>query len=204
MLERQAEAPAVCAHATTDRREIKSEFFRREFTAEVDVCRTCGQRLWTPDTQVRFNAWVVQLKQDRRDVFQLQFYIPESARQGLNEALDRFPGIAPSVLIRVMVTVYLSAHIRYPEFKEVLKRVGSRPNYQKYAFGRRRKTSVQFSPMALLDIQSWANILKLAPHKIVEDAVFKLLALQNETDGGLRDFWEKSLLPQIEVILRAV
>ena len=204
MLEQQHPTSTTCPHAATDRREIKSKFFRREFSAEVDVCRACGQRLWTPETQVRFNAWILGLKKERRDVFQLQFYISESARRGLVDALDRFPGISPSVLVRVMVTVYLSAHIRYPEFKDVLVRVGHSPAYQKLIFGRRRKTSVQFSPMALLDIQSWADILKLAPHKIVEDAISKMLTLQVESEPRLRDFWDKSLRPQIEVILRAV
>lgn len=204
MLENLREAQGTCPHVDVDRRTIKSEFFKREFAAEVDQCRSCGVQLWTPDTQARFNTWILGLKQERRDVFQLQVYVPDTARNALADVLARFPGVPTSALMRVMTTVYLSSQVRYPEFKEVLRRLIHRPAYQSYIFGRRRKTSVQFSPMALLDIQSWGEILKMPPHKILEDAVFKLLALNAETEPGLREFWEKNILPQIELILRAV
>lgn len=193
-----------CPHAHMERRPITAGFFKRTFAGEADVCPDCGLTLWTDATQQRFRDWIVQLKHERRDTFQVQFYIPRQAREGLDEFLARFPGVPRSVLMRALTTVFLSAHTRIADFQNQSRQLIERSSYRLVAEGPRRKTSVQFSPMALLEVQTWAGILKLPPHKIVEDAIFKCLALSNEPDPRLRGLWERDILPQLEFVLRAV
>lgn len=204
MLEENKSRAPTCTHAQSERRQIRADFFKRTFEGEADVCLSCGYTAWTAETQTQFHRWVVALKQERRDTFQIQFYLPHQPREGLLEFLTRFPGVPRSVLIRAMTTVFLSAHSRRPEFQNVSRQLIERASYRLVAEGPRRKTSVQFSPMALLDLHTWCEILKLPPQKIVEDAIFKLLALQTETDPQLRALWESDLLPHLELILRAV
>lgn len=203
-LENEREGAPSCPHSQVDRRLIKSEYFKREFEAEVDECRNCGLKLWTADTHQRFHRWVLELKHEKRDAFQLQFYMPVAARQRLQEFLKRFPGVPMSVAIRAMTTVYLSSIVRFHEFQTISRRVSERHAYLLISVGVRKKTSIQFNPISLLDIHSWSDVLKLPPHKIVEEAIFKFLALREEEDPELRDFWERHLLPQLEIILRAM
>lgn len=202
MLETQKRAEG-CPHAHTERWPITAEFFRRTFHGEAEACLDCGLSLWTDATQQKFRQWIVQLKHEKRDIFQVQFYIPRQARDGLDEFLTRFPGVPRSVLMRALTTVFLSAHTRVADFRDRSRLLIERASYRLIAEGPRRKTSVQFSPMALLEVQTWSGVLKLPSHKIVEDAIFKSLALSNETDPELRALWERDLLPQLEFVLRA-
>lgn len=204
MIGTERETVASCPHVRTTRRVVESEHFKRSFSAEVDECLDCGARLWTQETRLRFHQWLTELKHEKRDTFQIQFYLPDTARLAMQELLKDYPGVPMSALIRTMTAVYLSSLLRVPEFQAISNRVFELRSYQVLTQGRRRKTSLQFSPMALLDVQAWGEILKLPPHKVVEDAIYKGLALQNEADSELRTFWERNLWPQADVILRSL
>lgn len=200
----EQETVVNCTHSRTTRREVPSEHFKRQFLAEVDECLDCGAQVWTHNARLRFHQWLLQLKHEKRDIFQIQFYLPDTARQAMGDLLKGYPGVPMSALIRTMTAVYLSSMIRLPDFQTVSRRVLEMNSYRLITAGRRRKTSLQFNPMALLDVQAWGEILKLPPHKVVEDAVFKFLALKNEQDPQLRAYWERNLWPHADTILRSV
>jgi len=204
MMEPDAVALAPCPHTLTTQRVVRAEFFKREFLAEVNECQACGLQSWTPDTHARFQQWMVVLKHEKRDLFQIQFYMPVTVRQKMREFLRPFPSVPMSSLIRATTAVHLAALIRAPEFAAVSRRVFESESYRQVTAGERRKTSLQFSPMAMLDIHTWAPHLRMTPPKVVEDALYKFLALQSEADPQLRGFWEHNLRPQVELVLRSV
>ncbi|NJL26328.1 MAG: hypothetical protein HC902_15045 [Calothrix sp. SM1_5_4] len=109
-----------------------------------------------------------------------------------------------SALIRAFSSVYLSAQIRLTDFQEVMGRVHEGTSFRALTSGKRQKTCIQFSPLALLNLQSWAQALQSSPHKLIEDATLGFLAFADEVPPPLRDYWRRNLLPQIELILRSV
>ncbi len=193
-----------CPHARTKRRVVMSEHFKRQFPVEMDECIDCGAQIWTQEARVRFHQWLLQLKQEKREIFQIQFYLPEQARRGMREILKDYPGLPMSALIRTMTTVYLSCLMRLPDFQDISQRAFELSSYRNFSEGPRRKTSLQFSPMALLDLHAWGEILKLPPHKVVEDAIYKFLALKSEKDPELKTYWSQNLSPQADLILRSL
>lgn len=204
MTENETVVSSSCPHTWTEKRVINSEYFKRQFVAEVDECRNCGAQVWTRETRHRFHQWMLELKHERRDVFQIQFYLTDSAREALKDLLKSYPGVKMSALIRAITSAYLNSMIRFQDFQSVSHQILELSSYRRIADGVRKKTCIQFSPIALLDVQAWGEILKLSPHKVVEDATYKCLALKIEPDTKLRSHWEQNLWPQIEVILRSV
>ena len=194
----------ACPHTRTTRRIINSEHFKRLFAAEIDECADCGAQLWTSDSRLRFHEWLIQLKHEKRDTFQIQFYLSDPARQRMKDLLKAYPGVPMSALIRTMTAVYIASLIRLPDFQSISRQMIEMHSYRTVHAGPRKKTSLQFSPTALLDVQAWGEILKLSPHKVVEDAVYKFLALKHESSPELRTYWERNLWPQIDVTLRSV
>lgn len=196
----ELEAPRNCPHAHTAYEVQDTPFFKRSFAAEVAVCQDCRQTLWTEHTRAQFSEWVKRLKREHREVFQVQFYLTKAAQLGLEVFLIPYPGVPKSTLIRALTTVYLSSLVRLPSFAAMAREMIEHGSYRALAFGPRRKTSLQISPMAMLELQSRSDALKLSPHKIVEDAILKLLALSQESD---RQLWDHELKPQLDLILRS-
>ncbi|MGE0528100.1 MAG: hypothetical protein AB7G93_01530 [Bdellovibrionales bacterium] len=204
MLEGEKEISGACLHARVSRRVITSEFLKRTFLAEVDECQDCGIQLWTPETYIRFQEWMVNLKHEKRDLFQIQFYMPRSAREILSDLLRRYPGVPMSSLMRGITAVYLNSMTRMAGFQNLSSRLNERHSYLSVISGQRKKTSLHFNSVALLDVQTWAEVLKLPSHKVVEEALFKSLALHLEIESEFKRIWEQSFSPTLELILRAV
>ena len=193
-----------CPHAHTTSQTLKTPFFNKTFEAEASVCLDCGQTLWTTATQSHFQTWVADLKNQRRNSFQVQFYLPKGAHSGLEALLTRFPSVPKSALMRAVTSLYLSVRARRPEFDQISRELVELGSYRLVSSGPRRKTSLQFSPMALLELQAWTSRLNRPAYKIVEEAIYKILALSVEPSPKLHELWEDDLKPQLELILRSL
>lgn len=102
-----------------------------------------------------------------------------------------------------MTAVFLNL-LEKPETTELFESVSESEVYNSFQQGAHSVAKVQFSLMGMLDLESWSKILDMKKSKVVEEAVYRITTLNVESDPKLKEFWEKTVLPQISLILKSV
>ncbi|MBF0314292.1 MAG: hypothetical protein HQK52_12815 [Oligoflexia bacterium] len=77
------------------------------------------------------------------------------------------------------------------------------PAYHRLTDGKKKAKKIQFRPNGIKDVLALADMFKVKPNKIIEEAVYRVLMVSIKEDSVMRDFWEKVVLRNIETILKA-
>lgn len=193
----------TCEHAKFTRKKITKECLGKTFEAAGRVCSSCGAERWDTEAQRAFSDWLGKLDRNKRDRFVLQLSFTEDTIRCLDRMIDEFPGSDRAKVLRALVMFYLDRVAPRQEWADVVEGIVEREVYRKLTSGTREIVKVHFSPIAMLDIESWGRISELKPRELAENAASRILAFYIENDPVMHRFWEENIRPEISLILKA-
>jgi hypothetical protein len=188
----------TCEHKTASKQAISRELFGKTFKGRGEVCAECGSVLWDKKSQNEFYNWLLKLDvSSNRDKFTVQFFLTDKAALCLERIVKQFPGSDKTTMLRALTVIYLSAvaHVENITEGDVFKDLSRGVRKQKY--------KVYFKPLVLLDLQSWAKIAGIPSSKFMEEAILRILSVYIESDPVMKEFWRSTILPRLELILKA-
>lgn len=193
-----------CGHNKSVKEKHTKEFQSEKFHYEALTCADCGAVLWNNEIEKKYNLWLEKLQSKKRHLFQIQYSLTEEAIICIQKLNERFPGVDDSLLIRAMIMVYLDIVEDNQKIMKVVEKYMDTPDYLQLTSGKKKaKKKLQFRPNGLKDILALADMFKIKPNKIVEDAIYRVLLVSIKEDPMMKDFWEKVVLRNIETILKA-
>lgn len=194
-----------CIHSNLKRQEVAQQYFGLDFVITTDVCQDCGAVLRDEATERNFRNWLNQIAQSHRDKFTLQPFFSPNAVNCLENLLNNFPGAHISVLIRAMVSVYINNVLTDPERTQTVESIVDSEIFSSFVDDGTpmKRHSINFKPIALLDIVTWAEILEMAPAKFVQEATLRILALSYDSNPGLKSYWDQHIFPKLRMIINA-
>lgn len=192
-----------CNHSKY-RNQIHERMFQGEvFTYKAQTCQQCQSVLWNNKIQKKFNEWLVDLHKNKRHLFQIQYSLSDHAVSCVEKLNERFPGIDQSLLVRALVMVNLEIVEEDEKILEVVEENLGSEDYLVLIDGKQHAKKLQFKPNGMVDILTYADMLKMKPGKIIEDSLYRILLLSIRTDPVMKEFWENTILKNIEIILKA-
>jgi len=195
----------TCEHAKTSKKAISRELFGKTFKGRGEICAECGAILWDKNSQKAFYDWVTKLDgANNRDKFTVQFFLTHKASLCLDKMVRQFPGSDKTMMLRALTVIYLTAVAPFPEFATHVENITDSDVFKDLSRGGRdQKYKVHFKPLVLMDLQSWAKISGLPSSKFMEEAILRILSVYIENDPVLKEFWRSTILPRLELILKA-
>jgi hypothetical protein len=167
------------------------------------VCTSCGAALWDDKLQRAYSDWLAKLDKKKRDRFILQLGLSKNALQCLERMILEFPGSDRAKLLRAMVLFFTERVAARPEWSEMIEKMTKREVFVYLGQGTREIVKVHFSPFAMLDVHSWAELSNTKPREFAEGAIARIFSFYIENDPALHQFWEDHIRPDISLILKA-
>jgi hypothetical protein len=192
-----------CQHEKTVQKKIKKDCLGEKFETSAAVCFHCGSELWDQDTQKTFSNWLIKLDCKKRDRFIIQFSLSKNTLQCLDRLIDEFPGSDRAKILRALVMFFTERVAPRQEWSDLIEQIITRDVYKKLISGNREIVKVHFSPFAMIDIESWANLIEVKPRELAESAAVRIFAFYIENDPVMRRFWEENIRPELSLILKA-
>lgn len=194
-----------CNHERTNRGQVTKDVLGSTFSSEGFVCADCGAELWTPEVQVEFNAWLGKFSSEHRDRFSVQPFLTARATQCLEELVKQFPAADKAFVLRALTMVFIIRIAPNGEHSNIVEGITSSEVFHDLSQkkGEKIKHKVHFKPGGLLSLHSWAEISELAPAKFMEEVVLRMLSIYIESDPPMKEFWKSTVLPDLELILKA-
>lgn len=192
-----------CGHTKSTKEKQLKEFQGEKFHFEAQTCNECGAVLWNNEIEKKYNLWLEKLQSKKRHLFQVQYFLTEEAISCIQKLNERFPGVDDSLLIRAMVMVYLDIVEDNEKIMKIVDKYIDTPDYHRLTDGKKKAKKLQFKPNGIKDVLALADMFKVKPNKIIEEAVYRVLMVSIKEDSVMRDFWEKVVLKNIETILKA-
>lgn len=195
----------TCDHKKTIRKTISRDLFGNTFKGRGETCIECGAILWDKNSQKAFYDWVSKLDEaNSRDKFTVQFFLTNKATLCLDKMVKQFPGSDKTMILRALTVIYLTAVAPLPESAAHVENITDSDVFKDLSSGgREQKYKVYFKPLVLMDLQSWAKIADLPTSKFMEEAILRILSVYIENDPVLKEFWKSTILPRLELILKA-
>lgn len=195
----------TCEHKKASKQSISRELFGKIFKGRGEVCDECGAILWDKNSQKEFYDWLSELDAaTSRDKFTMQFFLTNKASLCLDKMVKQFPSSDKTTILRALTVIYLTVVAPYPEFSAHVENITDGDVFKDLSQGeRKQKYKVHLKPLVLLDLQSWAKIAGLAPSKFMEEAILRILSVYIENDPVMKEFWKLTILPRLELILKA-
>lgn len=192
-----------CQHEEVTQKKIKKDCLGEKFETKGSVCSHCGAELWDQNTQKIFSNWLATLDRKKRDRFIIQFSLTNNTLQCLDRLIDEFPGSDRAKILRAMVMFFTERVAPRQEWSDLIEQITERDVYKKLMSGNREIVKVHFNPFAMLDIESWANLIEVKPRELAESAAVRIFAFYIENDPVMRQFWEENIRPELSLILKA-
>ena len=192
-----------CEHEKTSKKTITNYYLGEKFRVRTLVCSACRAERWDQTTQKAFSDWLLKLDQDNRDRFIIQLSLSKNTLQCLDRLIIEFPGSDRAKILRAMVMFFTERVAPRQEWSDLVEKIVEREVYQDLLKGSREIVKVHFTPFAMIDIQSWANLADMKPRELAENAVTRIFAFYIENDPILHRFWEENIRPEISLILKA-
>jgi hypothetical protein len=195
----------TCEHKKASKQTVSRELFGKTFKGRGEVCTECGAVLWDKNSQKEFYNWLSKIDTNNsRDKFTVQFFLTDKASLCLDKMVKQFPGSDKTMMLRALTVIYLTAVAPFPGFSAHVENVTEGDVFKDLSRGeRKQKCKVHFKPLVFLDLQSWAKIAGLPPSKFMEEAILRILSVYIENDPILKEFWRSTILPRLELILKA-
>ena len=192
-----------CSHEQVVQKKIKKNYLGEKFETKISVCTYCGAELWDQKTQKTFSIWLAQLNRTKRDRFIIQFSLTKNTLQCLDRLIDEFPGSDRAKILRAMVMFFTERVSPRQEWSDLIEQITERDVFKKLMSGTHETVKVHFNPFAMLDIESWANIIEVKPREFAESAAVRIFSFYIENDPVMRQFWEENIRPELSLILKA-
>lgn len=192
-----------CEHTKSTKEKQTKEFQGEKFHFEAPTCCDCGSVLWNSEVEKRYNLWLEKLQSKKRHLFQVQYFLTDEALSCIQKLNERFSGVDDSLLIRAMVMIYLDIVEENEKIMKKVEKYLDTPDYHHLTGGKKRAKKLQFKPSGMKDILALAEMFKVRPNKIIEEAIYRVLVVSIKEDVVMRDYWEKVVLRNIEIILKA-
>ena len=192
----------MCGHEIIKEETIKRSFLGETFSFNAKVCQQCGAVLWDNSAAAQFSQWLSETEIPRHKL-QVQFKLSERAQELLRGLVRMFPGADDSDVIRALTSVYMEMVLKNPETNALIEQVTSGDIFSDLNGDRLERQTVQFKSFAMLDICEWAELADVSPAKFVEEAVLRMLSITIETNKAMRELWESTLRPKVEMVLKA-
>lgn len=192
-----------CEHAKITRKKVSKECLGETFETRTSVCTSCGAELWDEAAQKAFSNWLAKLDRSKRDRFIIQFSLSKNTLRCLDRLIGEFPGSDRAKVLRAMVMFFVERVAPRQEWADLVERIVDRDIYQDLLKGNREIVKVHFSPFAMMDIHSWANLAELKPRELAESAAVRIFAFYIENDPVMQQFWEQNIKPELSLILKA-
>ncbi len=195
----------TCEHKKASKQAISRELFGKIFKGRGEVCTECGSILWDKRSQNEFYNWLLKLGvSSNRDKFTVQFFLTDKAALCLERIVKQFPGSDKTTMLRALTVIYLTAVAPFPEFSAHVENITAGDVFKDLSRGeRKQKCKVYFKPLVLLDLHSWAKIAGIPSSKFMEEAILRILSVYIESDPIMKEFWRSTILPRLELILKA-
>ena len=169
-----------------------------EFHYEAHVCCDCGSVLWNKEIEQKYNLWT----SDNRDLFTIQFSIPNEVKIGINEIISSYPNATESHFVRAVLSVFLGFIFSNEIISEAINHVSKDDTFKRLSNSKKRiKMKTRMNPTLYEGVETWANILGMTSAKFIEDALTRIVAVFVDRDKI--DLWNKEIDQKIDVILMA-
>lgn len=192
-----------CEHEKVVKKKVSKECLGHTFETRTEVCSDCGAELWDQRAQHEFAEWLGTLDRKKRDRFVIQFSLTKNTLKCLDQMISEFPGSDRAKVLRAMVMFFVERVAPRQEWSGLVEKIVDRPVYKDLVNGTRDFVKVHFSPLAMLDLQSWARIADLKPRELAENAALRIFSFYIENDPVMRKFWDEHIRPEISLILKA-
>jgi hypothetical protein len=193
-----------CSHKHATIKKVKKEIFDMIFVAKTSVCNDCGAVLRDNEYEKKYMHWLEEIYKERRDKFQTQCHFSKNIIKCAETYLADYPGISPTVFMRVLVIIYFNVVDRDEKKSTLLNSLIDQEILESFTNDKdRKKVNIQFKPNMMIELIAVSEFLDLSPSAVVEEVVLKLMTIITSQDQKLREFWENEIRGYLDMFLKA-
>ena len=193
-----------CSHKRSAIQTVEMEVLDNTFKCKTKVCKSCGAFLRGNEFEREYMIWLEKIYKGSRDKFQVQCHFSNNLLKCANKYLESYPGISSTVLMRSLVTIYLTIVDNNEKLSTTFEKLMDLEVYNSFMNNKNKKrVNIQFKPKMIVELISIADLLEITKSAIVEISIVKMMTAITSQDKKLRDFWEKEIKSYLEVFLKA-
>ena len=193
-----------CSHQKISTQTIEKKVLDITFKFKTDVCNSCGAFLRNDQFESAYMLWLEKTYKKSREKFQIQCNFSNNLLKCANKYLESYPGILPTVLMRSLVTIYLTIIDNNRKLSTTFENLMDLKIYNSFMNDQNKKrVNIQFKPKMIVELISISELLNMPKSIIVERSILKMMTAITSQDKKLRDFWEKEINDYLEVFLKA-
>lgn len=183
---------------------IKKEFLGEIFSYKTIVDKD-GKALWTKDIDNLFSHWLHDLKNEKRELFKVQYAISQNSFEVLEKIKERLGVFDESLLVRAIVITFIN-FIDTRNGRKIIKKLNDYKetrDFKTLTEGDSVKRNLYFSPIGMRDVEAYAKLTGLKKCNVVKNALYSVLLISINEDSEIRAFWEREILEKITTIVKA-
>ena len=193
-----------CSHTHKSIQIFKKKILDTTFKYKTEVCKSCGAFLRDDKFEKAYMFWLEKVYKKSREKFQIQCHFSNNLLKCVDKYLESYPGISSTVLMRCLVTIYLSFIDNDKKLSTTFDNLMDLEIYNSFkGHQNKKRVNIQFKPKMVIELISITEVLEITKSAIVENSILKMMTSITSQDKKLRDFWEKEIKNYLEVFLKA-
>ena len=193
-----------CDHKKNSTQMVEKKILNTIFKCKTNVCKSCGAFLRDDKFERAYMLWLEKVYKESREKFQIQCHFSNNLLKCADKYLESHPGISPTVLIRSLVTIYLTVIDSNKKLSTTFEKLMDSEIYNSFMNDKdKKRVNIQFKPKMIVELISISELLEMTKSTIIENSVLKIMTAITSQHKKLRDFWEKEIKNYLEVFLKA-
>lgn len=184
--------------------KVQKEFLGEVFTYKTTVDKN-GKALWTKEIDSRFSQWLYDLKNEKRELFKVQYSISQNYFEILEKLKIRLGVYDESLLVRAITIIFID-FIDTRKGRLIFKKLNSYKESEDFKVlveGDTLKRNLYFSPIGMREVEAYSSLTGLKKCNVVKNALYSVLLLSINEDKEIQECWETEILSKISTIVKA-